>query len=133
MSRMSVCFLPNFNSSALKEKMAFRYIEPITLSCNVSDKLLHDIVISLLFKCYTLNTYGYNKISHEYWGKKITKGVCLFHFTMKIISNGDNHSCISIVPIVGYDKEINTLCVNIANFIQIFETTLFCKNFMVNK
>jgi len=133
MARMSVCFLPNFNSSCVKEKGTFRYIEPITLSCNISDKLLHDIVMNLLFKCYKLNTYGYNKISHEYWGKKITKGVCLFHFTMKIVSNGDDQSCISIVPVVGYDSEIHKLYINIVNYIQIFETTIFCKNFMKNK
>jgi len=126
---MSVCFIPlKKQATRPHEILQYRYIEPITLCCNVNIKILNQVIISIFVKCGDLHAYGYNRSQDEYWGKKIKKTNCVLHFKLKILPASNDTSCILIEPVIGCDIEIKQLFVNIIDYIKLFETSSFFKN-----
>jgi hypothetical protein len=65
---MTVCFLP-FDQTNMKprmEKVRFRYIQPITIICNVNIEDLYEIIEKNLEYNDGLNIYGFNKKTQEF-------------------------------------------------------------------
>jgi hypothetical protein len=120
---MTVCFLP-FEQTNMKhkmEKVKFRYIQPITIICNVNIEYLYEIIEKNLEYNDGLNVYGFNKKTQEFWGKKIIKSVNKLHFNLSIHKKDYSQSYITITPIVGTNLEIEKLLANITSFIRLFE------------
>ena len=120
---MTVCYLP-FSQNNLKpksEKVRFRYIQPITIICNINIEHLYEIIEKNLEYNDVLNVYGFNKKTQEFWGKQIIKSVNKLHFNLSIRKLDYSQSYITITPIVGTNLEIEKLLVNITSFIRLFE------------
>ena len=120
---MTVCFQP-FEQTNMKhkmEKVKFRYIQPITIICNVNIEYLYEIIEKNLEYNDDLNVYGFNKKAKEFWGKQIVKSVNKLHFNLSIHKKDYLQSYIIITPVVGTDAEIEKLLSNITGFIRLFE------------
>lgn len=119
---MTVCFLPYQNNPKTTiKKVRFRYIQPITLLCNIHIEQLYEIIVKNLEYNEDINVYGFNKKTNEFWGKRIIKSVNKLHFNLAIHKKDCSQSYIIITPIVGTDTEIEKLLDNITGFIRLFE------------
>jgi len=102
-------------------KVRFRYIQPITIVCNINIEHLYEVIENNLKYNECLNVYGFNKKSKEFWGKQIIKSVNKLHFNLSIHKKDYLQSYIIITPVVGTDAEIEKLLTNITSFIRLFE------------
>ena len=106
------------NKTAL---LYFRYIQPITIICNINCLILNDLVFNILANDCDLNIYGFNRINGEYWGKKSEKSVTKMHFTLTIYKKDYITSYITISPIVGNESEIQKIMFIFVKILKLYE------------
>lgn len=88
---------------------------------NLNKRKLNEIIGILLTSGFDLNTYGYNSLDNEYWGKKINKKECYLYFYIKIYES-DIYTCyISISSSIGSNKEF-------AKFVNAFYERIYAYN-----
>jgi hypothetical protein len=95
------------------EKVRFRYIQPITIICNVNIENLYEIIEKNLEYNDGLNIYGFNKKTQEFWGKKIIKSVNKLHFNLSIRKLDYSQSYITITLEQFYLKSF-CICANVS-------------------
>jgi hypothetical protein len=119
---MTVCFLPyEQNYKDNMKKKSFRYIQPITIICKIGKEELSDLIKNILVNNCELDVYGFNRITDEYWGKKIEKTVNKLHFNLSIYKKEYYSSYITITPFVGTNIEIQKLLFKILGVVKLYE------------
>jgi len=101
---MSFSYSSNNNSKGKKVEICFTdFIHNV--NCNINEKTFAENIHMIFVSGCGLDVYGFDSINREYWGKKITKNRCVFHFTLSI-----NENCeITIKLVIGTKDEIINL------------------------
>ena len=68
----------------------------------------------------TVDVFGFNSLTGQFWGKKMVKNSCVFHFTLVVDDINDKESTIKITQHVGNNETIAKFTKHLCTVISIF-------------
>jgi hypothetical protein len=107
--------------SSRRSPVKFRYIDNISISCDISKTDFEKNITYLFTSYYKMQAIGYTQDTQEFWCKKITNNSCVLYFTCYIQCDGDYKCSIIIKPLVGNENEFKKLEKNIKNYITLYK------------
>lgn len=115
----------NLKNMSYNQDLRYRLISKISICCDINKNKLIDIIQFIFSQKSDLSVFGYNTKSQEFWAKKIIKNEFLLHVTLSIKSNASENSNIIVTPIIGNDKEIKNLILNLKEMLNIYKSFNF--------
>lgn len=132
---MSEYFNPkkcNVNIPSQKCKERIRIINSISLTCYVNKNELDKIIKNILIKFCNSAVLGYDRGKDKYWCKKYKKTICEFHIEIKIICDKFGDTQIQIVPLIGYNDDVELFINDFNEAIYMYKISNFIRCILHN-
>jgi hypothetical protein len=111
----------------LKRRERIRITNTISLTCYVNKNELDKIIKNILIKFCNSAVLGYDRSKDKYWCKKYKKTICDFHLEIKIIYDKFGDTQIEIIPLIGYNDDIELFINDFNEAIYMYKKSNFIR------
>ena len=74
--------------------------------CNITEAKFENNIHLIFTRGCGVDVFGFNTLTGQFWGKKMEKNSCVFHFTLVVDDINDTESNIQITQHVGNNETI---------------------------
>ena len=88
--------------------------------CKITEEQFENNIHLIFTKGCGVDVFGFNSLTGQFWGKKMVKNQCVFHFTLVVDGIDNKDSTIQITQLVGNNESIATFTKHLCTVITLF-------------
>jgi hypothetical protein len=88
--------------------------------CKITEAKFENNIHLIFTRGCGVDVFGFNSLTGQFWGKKMEKNSCVFHFTLVVDDINDKESTIKITQHVGNNETIAQFTKHLCTVITLF-------------
>ena len=88
--------------------------------CNITEAKFENNIHLIFTRGCGVDVFGFNTLTGQFWGKKMEKNSCVFHFTLVVDDINDTESNIQITQHVGNNETIAKFTKQLSTVVTLF-------------
>jgi hypothetical protein len=105
---------------ALENHHSNKHTFTTSVICNITEAKFENNIHLIFTRGCGVDVFGFNSITGQFWGKKMVKNHCVFHFTLTVDDINDKESTIKITQHVGNNETIAKFTKQLRTVITLF-------------
>jgi hypothetical protein len=105
---------------ALESRSSNKQQFTTSVICNITEAKFENNIHLIFTRGCGVDVFGFNSITGQFWGKKMVKNNCVFHFTLVVDDINDKESTIKITQHVGNNETIAKFTKHLCTVITLF-------------